>query len=41
MIFFIENPDKILEMGNESYRIAKEKFDVEKVNQRLLKILEV
>lgn len=41
MIYFIENQNKILEMGNESYRIAKEKFDVEKVTQRLLNILEV
>lgn len=41
MIYFIENPQKIIEMGNESYRIATEKFDVDKVNQRLIKILEV
>ena len=41
MIYFIENQNKILEMGNESYSIAKEKFDVEKVTQRLLNILEV
>lgn len=39
MITFIENPHQINQMGNESYRIAQEKFDVNKVNQRLLKIL--
>ena len=41
MIYFIENQNKIIEMCNESYRIAKEKFDVEKVTLRLLNILEV
>lgn len=39
MITFIENPHQINQMGNESYRIAQEKFDVNKVNQRLLNIL--
>lgn len=39
MITFIENPHQINQMGNESYRIAQEKFDVNKVNQRLIKIL--
>lgn len=39
MIYFIESPEKINEMGNESYKIAQEKFDSYKVNDRLLKIL--
>ena len=39
MIYFIENPEQIAIMGNESYKIAQEKFDAEKVNQRLLKII--
>lgn len=39
MIYFIENPEQIAIMGNESYKIAQEKFDAEKVNQRLLKIV--
>lgn len=39
MITFIENPHQINQMGNESYRIAQEKFDVNKVNQRLINIL--
>jgi glycosyltransferase involved in cell wall biosynthesis len=39
MIYFIENPEQIKIMGNESYRIAKEKFDADKVNTRLLDIL--
>ena len=41
MIHFIENPKQIEEMGYESYKIAQEKFDVNKVNQRLLNILGV
>ena len=39
MIYFIEHPDQIEKMGYESYKIAVDKFDAEKVNQRLLKIL--
>ena len=39
MIYFIENPEKISEMGDESYKIAQDKFDSYKVNDRLLKIL--
>lgn len=41
MIHFIENPSQIEKMGYESYKIAQEKFDVNKVNQRLLNILGV
>lgn len=39
MIYFIEHPEQIRTMGNESYKIAQEKFDAEKVNQRLMNIL--
>lgn len=39
MIYFIENREQIQIMGNESYRIAQEKFDAKKVNQRLIDIL--
>lgn len=39
MIYFIEHPEQIEPMGLESYRIARERFDVHKVNQKLLKIL--
>lgn len=41
MIYLIENPSEITKMGNESHRIAVDKFDANKVNQRLMKILEV
>lgn len=39
MIYFIEHPEKIKEMGDESYRIAQEKFDADKVNKRLINML--
>lgn len=39
MIYFIEHPEQIEKMGYESYKIAQEKFDADKVNQRLLNIL--
>ncbi|QDK99207.1 glycosyltransferase family 4 protein [Acinetobacter tandoii] len=41
MIYFIENPQQIRFMGDESHKIAIDKFDVEKVNQRLQNILGV
>lgn len=39
MIYFIENPEQVAIMGYESYKIAQEKFDADKVNTRLLDIL--
>ncbi|QGM28719.1 glycosyltransferase family 4 protein [Acinetobacter towneri] len=39
MIYFIEHPEQVRFMGAESYKIAVEKFDAEKVNQRLVNIL--
>ena len=39
MIYFIEYPEQIEKMGYESYKMAQDKFDAEKVNQRLLNIL--
>lgn len=39
MIYFIEHPEQIPIMGIESHKIAIEKFDAEKVNQRLMNIL--
>lgn len=39
MIYFIENPDQINIMGAEGYKIATEKYDAIKVNQRLYKVL--
>lgn len=39
MIYFIEHPEQVRMMGDQSHKIAIEKFDAEKVNQRLLEIL--
>lgn len=39
MTRFIEQPGLIEAMGKESYRIAQEKFDAHKVNQRLVAML--
>lgn len=39
MIWFIENQDQWLVMGNKSHTMANEKFDVHKVNAEILKIM--
>lgn len=39
MLYFIEHPEQIEKMGYESYKIAKDKFDADKVNKRLLNML--
>lgn len=39
MVYFIEHPEQVRMMGDQSHKIAIEKFDAEKVNQRLLEIL--
>lgn len=39
MIYFIEHPEKIQTMGEASHEIAIEKFDANKVNQKLIGIL--
>lgn len=39
MIHFIEHPKDIKKMGYESYKIAQDKFDAEKVNKRLINML--
>ncbi len=36
---FIETPELIAEMGNESYKMCKEKFDVHKINADMIKYL--
>lgn len=39
MIYFIQNPEQIKLMGEASYHLAQEKFDANKVNKKLLKII--
>jgi len=41
MLEFIRNPDLIPAMGVESYRLAKERFDVRKINQSIMKTIGV
>jgi hypothetical protein len=41
MIWFIENSDQIERMGIESRKMAEDKFDVHKVNEEMLKIMEI
>ncbi len=41
MCYFIEHPEKIIEMGNNSYQIAQQNFDAAKVNERLIELLEL
>lgn len=40
MIYFINNPAQVNVMGQESYKISVEKFDANKVNDKLIQILE-
>ena len=39
MLWMIEHPEIVEKMGLESYRICSEKFDVKKVNQRMIEIM--
>ncbi|MGL6170869.1 MAG: glycosyltransferase family 4 protein [Vibrio sp.] len=39
MLYLIEHPEEVQRMGDESHRIAKQRFDVHKINQILADIL--
>lgn len=39
MIWFLEHPEAVREMGKQSYQYAKEKFDVNKVNVDMMRIM--
>ncbi|OTG71201.1 glycosyltransferase family 1 protein [Acinetobacter sp. ANC 4218] len=41
MMYFIEHPEQINIMGQESYKMARDKFDAEKVNIKLLRIMDI
>lgn len=41
MIWFVKNRDEIKSMGEQSRKIVEKRFDVRKVNQEMLKILEI
>ena len=39
MMYFVENPEMIIQMGIESRKIAEEKFDINKQNKKLISIV--
>lgn len=39
MTYFIENPDEVVNMGQESRKIATEKFNCDKINSKLINFL--
>lgn len=41
MIYFVENSDQVNKMGQESYKIALERFDSDKISPKLGKLLEL
>ena len=41
MVWYIKNKDKIQAMGAESRKIVENKFDVKKINKKMLEILEI
>ncbi len=41
MLFIIEHTEHLEKMGQESYRIAQEKFNAQEVNERLLNLLDI
>lgn len=41
MFWMLEHPEEIKKMGSESHRICLDKFDVKKVNQRMIEIMEL
>ena len=41
MCWFIEHPDQVEIMGKESIRLVREKYDVNKVNQEMIRIMNI
>jgi glycosyltransferase involved in cell wall biosynthesis len=41
MIWFIEHPEQLKEMGLKGRKMAEDKFDVHKVNKEMLRIMEI
>lgn len=39
MIYFLENPDKVEEMGNNARKFAEEKFDHRRINEHICNII--
>jgi len=36
---FVQQPELIVEMGQASRKLAEERFDVHKINQRILEVM--
>lgn len=41
MKYFLDNPSQIEIMGNESFKMAKDRFDVHKINEQLLNFMQL
>lgn len=41
MLQFIQQPELIRNMGEQSYRLAQQKFDVSKINQQIMQVLQL
>ncbi|MBS3947106.1 MAG: hypothetical protein KGZ57_02205 [Dethiobacter sp.] len=41
MLRFVHNPGLVATMGAESRRLAEERFDVNRINQKLMEVLGV
>lgn len=41
VVYFLENPDEVVRMGMESFKVAQEKYDVNKVNHDIMKFMEL
>ena len=41
MSYFVDKPAEVKKMGEESYRLAEEKFDVDKINARILSYMKL
>ena len=41
MLWFIEHPDRVAEMGKKSIAYAEEKFDVKKVNSEMIRLMQL
>ena len=39
MIWYVENADRIKQMGEKSYKLCEERFDVRKVNKEMLLLM--
>ena len=41
MIYMIEHKEEVEKMSEESYKYCKERFEISKINKKMLEILEI